>query len=796
MKNLYVLLALTLIFTGSVISAQTEAKFENVATAFEDYSNPYREVVYTHANKSIYIKGEMLGFSSYVLEKDTHRLSKSSKNLYCVITDSNDNIIKSKLVKVTNGFANNVFDIDSSFSSGYYTFKTYTNWMRNFDEKNAYIQSFRVIDPEKETRDETRRIDNELDVQFLPEGGHLIDQIKTNVGIIIKNELGFGVPNVNGTVYDKNDNVITHFKTNAMGIGRLELKPDMTNSFKAKLNYANRDFTFNLGPIKPQGVSITVNNFRNKEVFLMLSTNDKTLNLIKNKTYKLSIHNGKSIKVTDVNFEDNDVLVQFDPKNLYRGINIFTLFDDQNQPILERMVFNYQGMELSRLGTPSIGKIKDSVHISMRIDKQIKNLENVNISISALPKGTKSYNGHHNIISQTYLQPYVNGYIENATYYFSDTNEKKAFELDNLLITQGWSSYDWNAITNNEMKTNHVFEDGIVVQVNNNNPKDSNFLIHSMGEDDGFVASVDKDNNSFIQQGFFPTETENLTISALGNNGKLKVPNVYVQYAPSEIPDFRNNYDVLNPKEPLITEFTLNTYLTLDKPNLSKNVLDEVVIKAKTDRERKIQGFTNSAFYNVTDVFDENSPYKNLTLANYLISRGFRAYEQLGQLVVQIPQSTSFGASSSGVVFYVDDVRFTETDHLINFDMRTVDYIAINRYGMGNGLLDGISPVIRIYTKIGDQPTKPIKRYKAYKFPLSFSKSKKFYTPKYSSYNSDFYYSFGVIDWLPNCKIDENGYLTFKLSDLTSDVTLFIEGVTGDGRFLSTKKTLNLEDFN
>ncbi|WP_299112341.1 hypothetical protein [uncultured Winogradskyella sp.] len=787
MKNLITLFVFILI--NSFVNAQTDTKFDNVANAFEDYSTPYREVVFTHLNKSIYIKGEMLGYSSYILEKDAHVLSKSSKNLYCVITDSNDNVIKSKLIKVTNGFANNVFDIDSSFSSGYYTFKTYTNWMRNFNEKNADIQNFRVIDPEIETHNQMQRITNELDVQFLPEGGHFIDKVKTNVGVIVKNKLGFGVPDLDGIIYDKNDNVITSFKTNAMGIGRFGLMTDISKAHKAKINYLNENFTYNLGDVKPQGISITVNNFRNKEVFLMLSTNDRTLNLIKDKTYKLAIHNGKSLKVMDVSFNDNDLLIQFDPKNLFEGVNIFTLFDDQNQPILERLVFNYNGLDLAKLDTPSIGKVKDSVQISMKIDALVNNLEDVNISISALPKGTKSYSGHHSIISQTYLQPYVNGFIENASYYFNNVNQKKAFELDNLLITQGWSSYDWNIIVNSDVYTNHVFEDGIVVQVNNNNPKDSEFLIHPIGEEGGYIVNLSDDNKSFIKQGFFPTETEDLNISAVNKSSGISTPSVYVQYAPSRVPNFNETYDVLNPKAPVITEFAYgNNALTLEKPKLSKNsMLDEVVVKANTQRQNKIESLVNSPFYSYTDVFEENTPFLYTTISNYLLSRGIRVNQQT---------TSSFLGTPANVIYYVDDVRLMEEDQILNFDMFSIDYIAINRWGMGNGLLDGISPVVKIYTKRGGRAANGPKRYQTYKFPLHFSKSKKFYTPKYNDYSSDFYTNFGVVDWLPNCKIDENGYLTFKLSDLANDVTLYIEGIAGDGRFLSTSKTISLEDFN
>ncbi len=131
--------------TGEPLMAQIENS-ENIITPFNDYNALYREVAYCHLNKSTFIKGEMIGFSGYVFDKDLKVPSTLTKNLYCVITDNNNKVIKSKMVKVNNGFTNNVFKIDSLFTSGNYTFKAYTNWMKNFDEPNAFVESFRVID--------------------------------------------------------------------------------------------------------------------------------------------------------------------------------------------------------------------------------------------------------------------------------------------------------------------------------------------------------------------------------------------------------------------------------------------------------------------------------------------------------------------------------------------------------------------------------------------------------------------------------------------------------------------------
>ncbi len=143
-------LFINLLFIKTFSFAQKQ-KSNLIINNFQNYASEYRELAYSQLNKSTYIKGETLGFCSYIIDKAKKTPSLLTKNLYCVITDENNQIIKSKLIKVNRGIAYNSFGIDSLFSSGKYTFKAYTNWMKNFNEPNAFIESFKVIDPEKKS---------------------------------------------------------------------------------------------------------------------------------------------------------------------------------------------------------------------------------------------------------------------------------------------------------------------------------------------------------------------------------------------------------------------------------------------------------------------------------------------------------------------------------------------------------------------------------------------------------------------------------------------------------------------
>ena len=81
------LLLLFLLFAVPLAHAQSEDVLDGILNDFARYSDLPREVAYVHLNKSVFIKGEDLGFKAYVVDKDHKRPSQETENLYCVLKD-------------------------------------------------------------------------------------------------------------------------------------------------------------------------------------------------------------------------------------------------------------------------------------------------------------------------------------------------------------------------------------------------------------------------------------------------------------------------------------------------------------------------------------------------------------------------------------------------------------------------------------------------------------------------------------------------------------------------------------
>lgn len=794
--------------------AQDIPENEVIISKFSDYSKTPREIAYAHLNKTVYIKGETVAFKVYIFDKYDKGLSKLTKNLYWNISDSNGKIVKKEMILVENGVAQGNFFTDSLFTSGNYTFKAYTNWMRNFKEQNHYVQNIKIIDPNTESKISSKTVSSKLDAQFLPEGGHLVADTENTMGVIIKDSLGIGVPFVAYSLRNEKDEILNSYKTNAYGISKFDFTPNGSENYHVTVDFQGDYQNFTIKKAEVQGVTMSLKDINNK-VAIRFGTNNQTLEHIKNKSFTMTIHNGKTITATKISFgtvPEVIAIVKYDL--LSPGINIFTLFDENKKPLLERLFFNYEGIEAIDSGTLSHHKEGDSLRISVSIKNLNQNSTN-SFSVSILPEASKSYNPNHNIFSSVYLQPFIQGQIEDAGFYFTNIDRKKKFELDNLLLTQGWSSYDWNTIFNSPQELHYDFESGIRFTTNVNKTESGRFLMYPLAYNYAETFEITAPNKSYEIFGIFPLTNEKVRIGEIDKNQNVSKATVYLQFSPSKIPDIRSQENILPLKEKVF--YSSNASYPIIETSWSDiEQLDEVVLKINKT-EVRTERLKARSFENV-DVFNDLKRFAYVDLAAYLRTKGFRVSQYRGNISINSPWAksgssvmkvaqvegedaiivddsyTSFLNQGNPLV-YVDDVLILDYSELISFDMSHVDYVSINKLGFGEGLR-GSSGVIKIYTDPNlshrsNSKTPP--PYQEIDIPLTFSTPKKFYAPKYQSYSNQFYKDFGVVDWVPNLKIDDNGNINFKISDnQQTDISFYIEGTDDNGRFLSEVKTLEL----
>ncbi|PTX58529.1 hypothetical protein C8N46_11319 [Kordia periserrulae] len=778
----------TTFFLLCLITTLPFISFGQTQTTIEDEYYSYfklpREGLFLHLNKTTYFKGEEIWFKGYAYDQRNQLASKGTTNIKVGIYDDEGNQVKKGLYAAQNGVTYGNFAVDSIFSAGTYYIKAETNWMKNFKENDAFIQKIEIL-TDTQTTDNTKGEVAKYDFQFLPEGGHLVANTLSNIGFKVIDNNGKGVI-ASGVVYDSNKKEVASFKSNALGMGKFLLQPQKNTKYTAEITLKNDStITTKLPEIKTQGISLMLQNSLDDKVILDFSTNEETLKNNAEKAYKILIHQSGKLKIATLQFSDVKKAVSIQRNQLFKGINIITVFDENKKPILERIFFNDDGIKSSKINVTKLNNVKDSIILSVN---ELQLNENANVSISILPEETEAYHPKHSIISAFYLKPHAKGFIENPKYYFENMDKKKKYELDILLLTQGWSRYDWKDIFSKKPLTTHRFENGITISGRVNRPASGveQLFLHATKNHPAKFIDLDE-NQSFKLTNFFLEKEEEIRFSYINDKGALKKPSMYLRFLISNEEDKLSESYLNETKK--IQSVTSNFNIPKDFFYENAEALDTVLLKA--EKKKETPKFNNLFMNNpsVTEItLEEYSRYINIV--QYLNFNGFNASEDMGRVFItsRIPKA------GEPAVFF-NDVRLRNFDILYNMSLAEIERIVTDRYSVIPTMQQQTTGVIKIYSR----QTPLFKKsgntavYLSAQSPETFETGKKYYAPKYASYLNPIFQKYGTVSWLPMVELNTKDATVFKIYDTyTKNITLFIEGISESGQLISERKTIQI----
>ncbi|MBN2868685.1 MAG: hypothetical protein JXK08_08450 [Flavobacteriaceae bacterium] len=442
--------------------------------------------------------------------------------------------------------------------------------MKNFSEDNSFTQKISILSDQKNINAKASSEDDFFEFKLMPEGGHLLENTVNNIAILIKNQNNKGVKTKTGIIKDSNGNSIGEFNTNTLGFANVNIPITKGEiyTFEATLNNGS---TLTQKTNIPKQTGITLNTKILDDSFVLnILTNKKSLNILNGKKYRVFIHNTRSFKniFFDFNNTDKNYVLLLKKQELFKGVNIITLFNEKNQPVLERLIYNDLENTSYKIKVTT-SKIKyDSIQAT------IINYSNEKIFLSSsfLPSSTKAYEPNNNIKSQILLQPYIKGFIENANYYFN-ASKNKSKDLDLLLLTQGWSKYSWNNIFNNTPTDNFNFENGIDVTLTFKEKLNSKQSILIFSDKNNLVKEI-KDNQSPVElTNLYLKKDSDFNFGLKFNENTLKI-NPYINYYNYSLKDVFDKKNLI-----LNKNFEIKVSNFKDLPS-NVTVLEEVILKA------------------------------------------------------------------------------------------------------------------------------------------------------------------------------------------------------------------------
>ena len=795
------ILGLLLFFLALPLFGQNLSVTGKIKPAFQEYFGNPRISIFLHMNKSTYVRGEHIWFKGYMYNRVKAEPFKEAVNVYVGIYDKDGNQKEKHLVLSKEGQLQGQIAIDSSFVDGQYYIKASTSWMKDFKEDDSFVQQFMVLNSELVL--ENNNPSEDYDIQFFPESGHWVSNVQSVLGIKMLDENGNAGANMVGVIRNHIGEEIVRFRTNRLGFAKVVMTPFASERYWATVSNPNgKEWRVPLPAIDSLGLVLSNRNISEDRILVLVGTNAETKREIGSKPYSILIHRDGLLKSLDVVFKENQLYAShiLDKRELHSGMNILTLIDNRGVPIAERLFFNDKQIKTLSLDA-NVQKVdKDSMEVVLTgFEKRTTSFA----SISVLPVGTKAYNFNSNILSSFLLKPYVRGYIEEADQYFMDFSKRAMEDLDMLLLTQGWSKYDWDNIFNEPPQKKIQYRAGIDVfgSINSKVPKSTDLLVYAGNQSEPTVIPLSEQSEAFSLDNYFVEQGEELRLTLLNKRGELSMPNLFLRLDTGQSTDriyelepFRGiENDVLVDG---LGEVELQNFVLPEQNTIS---LEEVVVSENRAIKRITTPFVSEG--NLKVVTEETEGLYP-RLLDIIRSSGFNVWEVpnagYDRIRITTKRVLSFSLVQPSPILYIDDVRYPDFDILLDFPTTRVKSYYIDRTGAMEA--GGAGGVIRVYTrKEGDvgaghsDKFTPDERFFTHRVSNGFMPAKQYYTPKYNNLSSESFRYFGSIGWFPAPEIDKNGTCTLKIPDYGYDeIVLFVEGMDEEGRLTSSMERVRV----
>ncbi len=192
--------------------------------------------------------------------------------------------------------------------------------------------------------------ENEGSLNFFPEGGALVNDIKSAMGFKYLNYKGKGAE-IEGVIVDQENNELSTFKSNHLGMGKMALLPEMGKGyFGVVQSKKGTTYKYPIPMAKPQGSVMRIISRMHMKL-IVLDAKPAITDSIFVKLY----HRGKDIYMQKALMKKGKFNYSFISSSLPNGLIGATLYDSKHKPIAERHFYNH--------------KPEDNLNIKVEMDK-------------------------------------------------------------------------------------------------------------------------------------------------------------------------------------------------------------------------------------------------------------------------------------------------------------------------------------------------------------------------------------------------------------------------------------------
>lgn len=290
---------------------------------------------------------------------------------------------------------------------------------------------------------------NQVDLQFLPEGGNYVLGLPQKVAFVAKDE--FNAPVDVAGIIRLGKDTLSLFQSYHQGMGSFVFTPQLTDeAYTIQITEPagmRTDLPFEWVS-KRGNLSLNVLEQDKKGMKLsILADQEQEVALCVQMQGKLPFyHRFKTQKGANV--------VEVPTDSLPIGIAQVTIFDAHLQPQAERLVFVNQHKQLyiNMITNKTQYQPREEVQLSLSVRDQDSIPVQGNFSVAVVDEKnlTMADDKQHTILSQLLLSTDLKGEIYEPSFYFDPKEPKADTALDYVLLTHGWRRFEWKNLMQEE----------------------------------------------------------------------------------------------------------------------------------------------------------------------------------------------------------------------------------------------------------------------------------------------------------------------------------------------------------
>lgn len=785
-KNCRILVFLCVILMSVFLQAQDQKNIQDI------------EKIYLHTDRTTYFMGEDLWYKAYNVRASNNQLFDNSNILYVELISSESKIIVRNKTNLEMGLGHGDFQLQDSLGvkPGTYQLRAYTNWNRNFGDDFVFKKEIEVIDVfesydklktlQKSTLEtkavkKEATIQNTLRVDFFPEGGSFLENVASVVGFKAVDSNGKPIE-IKGEIYDSDNEFVIAFESVHDGMGKLQILPMEGKTYYAKIkSLFGEELDIKLPKILKQGYLVSFRTVKGRNI-VSINTNQATLAQNPNPSLTL-VCKAKGIQYLETTQTLTETTLSFElPKDKTpEGISQITLFDNNNKPQSERLIYigkeHDLEVELETDKETYEPNEKAIINVSSKSKAGVPKSASFSLSVTDM-NGVEDKDFGTNICSYFLMESDIRGEVHHPGYYFDVTNLKRLEYLDNLLLTQGWRDFVWKISPKANETINYKVEKGITISgrvkqlfadkplVNNN----LTLALMSKKNRNIFNTNTDSIGHFEFKNLMFSGKT-NVYLNTRDEKGKFRGEIVLdsIEQAPIAVLFKKESVDLVRITYPLADNVLKKFTAFGVKPD---NILKEVTVTASIKKkDDMVANYENYGFADNTYVADEDT----------------HLFTTIGELIQQkLPHSAGVSIYIvNGRRIYSDEKPFW-VDVIQPSDVERIDIIRGAQATLFFGE-EGGGGIIAIYTK-------PNTGNKAKKDPLQsirkkidgFYNARVFYSPDPQKPDVELGNKTAVrntIYWNPYVHPDKTGNanVNYYNTKVETKVKVALEGITGSG---------------